>query len=86
MGMTFNVYHDNQGIEKILHLDIIPSIIPKQERMRLEAGLKQIIYALNFFIQDIYNDQKALKDKIIPEDLVLRGNDYLKSLVSRFYF
>lgn len=81
MGMTFNVYHDNQGIEKILHLDIIPRIIPKQEWVRLEAGLKQRIYALNLFIQDIYNDQKALKDKVIPEDLVLGSKDYLKPCV-----
>ena len=52
MGMTFNVYHDNQGIEKILHLDIVPRIIPNAEWKKLEAGLKQRIYALNLFIQD----------------------------------
>jgi uncharacterized circularly permuted ATP-grasp superfamily protein len=81
MGMTFNVYHDNQGIEKILHLDIVPRIIPNPEWMKLEAGLKQRIYALNLFIQDIYNDQKALKDKIVPEDLVLGSKDFLKPCI-----
>ncbi len=40
MGMTFNVYHDNQGIEKILHLDIIPRIIPGSEWKTIEAGLQ----------------------------------------------
>lgn len=78
MGMTFNVYHDNQGIEKILHLDIIPRIIPNDEWRLLEAGLKQRIYALNLFLQDIYNDKKILKDKVIPKDLILRSKDFLK--------
>jgi uncharacterized circularly permuted ATP-grasp superfamily protein len=78
MGMTFNVYHDNQGLEKILHLDIIPRIIANAEWRKLEAGLKQRIYALNLFLQDIYNDQKILKDGIVPADLILGSKDYLK--------
>jgi len=81
MGMTFNVYHDNQGIEKILHLDIIPRIIPNSEWTKLEAGLKQRIHALNLFLQDIYNDQKILKDKVVPEDLILNSKDYLKPCI-----
>jgi uncharacterized circularly permuted ATP-grasp superfamily protein len=81
MGMTFNVYHDNQGIEKILHLDIIPRILPNGEWVHLEKGLKQRIHALNLFIDDVYNDQKALKDKIVPEDLILGSKDYLQPCV-----
>jgi uncharacterized circularly permuted ATP-grasp superfamily protein len=81
MGMTFNVYHDNQGIEKILHLDIIPRIIPNAEWTKLEAGLKQRIHALNLFLQDIYNDRKILKDKVVPEDLILNSKDYLKPCI-----
>lgn len=77
MGMTFNVYHDNQGLEKILHLDIIPRIIPNSEWRKLEAGLKQRVHALNLFLQDIYNDQKILKDGIVPTDLILGSKDYL---------
>ncbi|WP_114752187.1 circularly permuted type 2 ATP-grasp protein [Pleomorphovibrio marinus] len=77
MGMTFNVYHDKQGIEKILHLDIIPRIIPGSEWKLLEKGLIQRIDALNHFLQDIYNEGKILKDKIIPEDLILGSKDYL---------
>lgn len=78
MGMTFNVYSDNQGVEKILPLDIIPRIIPNNEWETIEKGLQQRIYALNLFIQDIYNDQKIFKDKIIPEDLVKSCTSYLK--------
>ena len=59
LGMTFNVYNDNQGVERILHLDIIPRIINNKEWTHLEKGLQQRIRALNLFIQDIYNDQKV---------------------------
>lgn len=78
MGMTFNVYHDNQGLEKILHLDIVPRIISNSEWKKLEAGLKQRIHALNLFLQDIYNDQKILKDGIVPSELILGSSDFLK--------
>lgn len=78
MGMTFNVYHDNQGLEKILHLDIVPRIIPNSEWKKLEAGLKQRIHALNLFLQDIYNEQKILQDGIVPSELILGSKDFLK--------
>ncbi len=81
MGMTFNVYHDNQGVEKILHLDIIPRIIPGSEWQRIEAGLRQRIKAMNMFLQDIYNERKILKDNIVPSALILNSKDYLKPCV-----
>ncbi|PZX55895.1 putative circularly permuted ATP-grasp superfamily protein [Algoriphagus ratkowskyi] len=81
MGMTFNVYHDNQGLEKILHLDIIPRIIPNSEWKKLEAGLKQRTQALNMFLQDIYNERRILKDGIVPSDLILKSRDYLEPCI-----
>lgn len=81
LGMTFNVYSDNQGLERILHLDIIPRIIAGQEWELLEKGLKQRITALNLFIADIYGEQKVLKDKIIPKELVLSSATFLKECV-----
>lgn len=78
MGMTFNVYHDKEGSEKILHLDIIPRIIPGNDWHKINEGLKQRITALNLFLQDIYNDQKILKDKVVPSDLILGSKDFLK--------
>ncbi|WP_179375689.1 circularly permuted type 2 ATP-grasp protein [Winogradskyella wichelsiae] len=80
LGMTFNVYNDNQGVERILHLDIIPRIINNKEWNHLEKGLQQRIRALNMFIQDIYNDQNVLKDKIIPKEMVFSSVSYLKEL------
>jgi uncharacterized circularly permuted ATP-grasp superfamily protein len=81
LGMTFNVYGDNQGIERILHLDIIPRIISKQDWDYIEKGLKQRIQALNMFIDDIYHDQKIIKDKIIPEELILSSSTYRKECI-----
>lgn len=78
LGMTFNVYSDNQGVERILHLDIIPRIISGADWDRLSRGLEQRIIALNMFISDIYNEQNVLKDKIIPRELVESSAGYLK--------
>ena len=81
MGMTFNVYSDNEGIERILHLDIIPRIIDGKDWDFLEKGLQQRIQALNLFIADIYGEQQILKDKILPSELVLSCPAYLKQCV-----
>lgn len=81
LGMTFNVYSDNEGVERILHLDIIPRIVSGDDWDFLSKGLQQRIVALNMFIDDIYNDQKVLKDKIIPKELVLSSASYLKECV-----
>ncbi|MFB6319573.1 circularly permuted type 2 ATP-grasp protein [Saccharicrinis sp. FJH54] len=78
LGMTFNVYSDNQGIERILHLDILPRIIDGSDWNYLERGLTQRIIALNMFIDDLYNEQKVLKDKIIPHELIAGTKSYLK--------
>lgn len=78
LGMTFNVYSDTQGIERILPLDVVPRIINGKEWDQLEKGLQQRIKALNLFIDDLYHDQKIIKDKIIPKELVLSGTTYLK--------
>ncbi len=77
-GITFNVYKDNQNLEQIFPFDIIPRIISADEWTFLETGLKQRVLALNLFLQDIYNDKKIIKDKIIPDYLVQSSKGYLK--------
>ena len=77
MGITFNVYADEQGVEKIFPFDLIPRIIDASEWEWIERGLKQRIHALNLFIDDVYHDQKILKDGIIPADVVLSSERYL---------
>ena len=78
LGVTFNVYSDNQGVEKIFPFDIIPRIIDGTEWSELEQGLKQRIRALNLFLDDIYNDRKIIKDGIIPEEIVNTASGFLK--------
>ena len=70
MGITFTVYGDEEGTEKIFPFDIIPRIVEASDWEYIERGLKQRIQALNLFIDDIYHEQKILKDKIIPEDMI----------------
>jgi len=78
MGITFNVYGLEEGTEKILPSDIIPRIVPRYEWQQIESGLKQRIFALNEFLQDIYNDKKIIKDKVIAEELILSSRTYRK--------
>lgn len=78
MGNTFAVYGSEEGTEKILPFDIIPRIIDNKDWRVLELGLQQRIYALNQFIQDIYHDKKILKDKVVPEDLIMSCAAYRK--------
>ena len=81
MGITFNVYADEQGIEKIFPFDLIPRIIDADEWSWIERGLKQRIHALNLFINDVYHDQKILKDGVVPAEVVLSSERYLQQCV-----
>ncbi len=70
MGITFNVYSDNQGVEKTFPFDIIPRIVSAAEWQTIDAGLKQRITALNMFLDDIYHDRKIVKDKVVPAEII----------------
>ena len=76
MGITFNVYGDSEGTERIFPFDLIPRIVPAEEWDHIERGLKQRIHALNAFIDDIYHDQKILKDGAIPTEVILSAASY----------
>jgi uncharacterized circularly permuted ATP-grasp superfamily protein len=78
MGVTFNVYKEGQGIEKIFPFDIIPRIINHDEWDVIESGLQQRIIALNLFIHDVYNDQKIINDRVIPRDITESSQGFLK--------
>ncbi|MEM6839373.1 MAG: circularly permuted type 2 ATP-grasp protein [Cyanobacteria bacterium P01_C01_bin.120] len=78
MGVTFNVYSDNQGTERIFPFDVIPRFVPYSEWERLEKGLKQRIAALNCFIHDVYNDQKIIKDQVIKREVIESAPGFLK--------
>ncbi len=76
MGITFNVYGDLAGTERIFPFDLIPRIVPAAEWAWIERGLRQRVHALNEFLNDIYHDRKILKDKIIPEEVILSAASY----------
>ena len=76
MGITFNVYADSAGTERIFPFDLIPRIVTAPEWTRIERGLGQRIHALNEFIDDIYHEQKILKDGVIPREVILSANSY----------
>ena len=79
-GVTFTVYNDEQGIEKIFPFDIIPRIITSKEWDKIDRGIKQRLKALNLFIKDIYHDQFILKDGVIPADLIYSCPNYLREM------
>ena len=80
-GVTFNVYGDAAGAEKIFPFDLLPRIIPAKEWEHLERGLTQRITALNLFLHDIYHEQKILKDGIIPEFYILSAKHFRREFV-----
>ena len=62
MGITFNVYGHEAGTEKVWPFDLIPRVIEQQEWNYVADGLRQRIHALNLFIDDMYHDQKIVRD------------------------
>ncbi|ASC69294.1 Putative glutamate--cysteine ligase 2-2 [Halomicronema hongdechloris C2206] len=77
LGVTFNVYSDSQGTERIFPFDVIPRIVPDQEWAWLQRGLKQRVEALNCFVHDIYHDQKIIQDGVIPSHAIESAPGYL---------
>jgi len=76
VGITFAVYGDNAGKERLIPFDIIPRVINAAEWAQLQAGLVQRVIALNKFLHDIYHDQNILKAGIIPAEQILRNAQY----------
>ena len=71
IGITFAVYGDEQGAERIIPFDILPRVISVAEWDRLAGGLEQRVRAINAFIADVYGARDCVKAGIIPEDLIL---------------
>ncbi len=76
VGITFAVYGDDAGTERLIPFDTIPRIIPAKEWKILEAGLRQRVTALNMFLTDIYHEQKIIKAKIIPPEQIFQNDQY----------
>jgi uncharacterized circularly permuted ATP-grasp superfamily protein len=79
-GVTFSVYSDARGGERVFPFDLIPRVIPALEWDRVERGLEQRVKALNLFLADVYGEQAILREQIIPRELVLGSSGYLEKL------
>lgn len=79
-GITFTVYGDKKGTERIFPFDLIPRIIPDSEWQQVEAGLTQRIIALNLFLNDIYHNAQIISDGIIPEAIVRQATHYREEM------
>lgn len=77
MGITFTVYHEQNGsIDRTWPLDIIPRIISRKEWLRIEKGLVQRVAALNLFIDDVYHDQKFIRDGRMPGEIIHTSKNF----------
>ena len=80
-GITFTVYSDDQGTERIFPFDMVPRVIPAKEWEHIEAGLVQRITALNLFLHDIYHQQHILRDKVIPRRYIEEAKHFRKEFM-----
>jgi uncharacterized circularly permuted ATP-grasp superfamily protein len=71
IGITFAVYGDEEGAERLIPFDILPRILSKREWLKLRAGLEQRVTAINAFIADVYGAREIVRAGIVPEELLL---------------
>ena len=77
MGITFTVYHEQDGsIDRAWPLDIIPRTITRKEWQKIEAGLIQRAAALNLFIDDVYHEQRFIKDGLMPASIIATSKNF----------
>ena len=81
MGVTFNVYGNEDGSERIFPFDPVPRIIPAATWAEIEAGLIQRVRALNAFLADIYGEGCILKDDVVPRDLIIGSSQFRHAAV-----
>jgi uncharacterized circularly permuted ATP-grasp superfamily protein len=77
-GITFSVYSDSRGAERIFPFDLIPRLVPPAEWERVRSGLEQRVRALNAFLADVYGEQRILREKVVPPDLVQSAKGYVR--------
>ncbi|MBG6056767.1 putative circularly permuted ATP-grasp superfamily protein [Cryobacterium sp. MP_M5] len=71
-GVTF----DFAGEERPFPLDAVPRVIEQQEWVTVEAGIKQRVLALEAFLADIYGQQAAVHDGVIPAALISSSSHF----------
>jgi uncharacterized circularly permuted ATP-grasp superfamily protein len=74
--VTFSVYSDSRGAEKIFPVCLVPRLVGAAEWARMERGLVQRVEAIEAFLDDIYGEQRILQEKAVPAELVLGAKGY----------
>ena len=80
-GITFSVYGDEGGTERLIPSDLVPRIIPGSEWALLERGLVQRVTAINRFLADIYHGQEILRAGVIPAEQILVNDQYQVAMI-----
>jgi uncharacterized circularly permuted ATP-grasp superfamily protein len=80
-GITFTVYADDDGIERVFPFDLVPRIITQAEWSPLARGLAQRVQALNLFLHDIYHAQRIIRDRVLPADLVFGARHFRREMI-----
>lgn len=76
LGITFNVYGEDQGADRLIPFDLIPRVISPADWHILQSGLRQRVQALNRFLHDIYHDYEIIKAGLIPAEQVFANPQY----------
>lgn len=79
-GVTFSVYSDQRGAEKVMPVCLVPRVIGAAEWKRTERGLIQRLRALQMFLDDVYGEQRVLAERIIPPELIQQSPQYVPKL------
>ncbi|HVW04814.1 MAG TPA: circularly permuted type 2 ATP-grasp protein [Vicinamibacterales bacterium] len=79
-GITFTVYGDKGGTERVFPYDLLPRILTHDEWQRISRGLSQRLLALNLFLRDVYGDGRILKEGIVPRELVVTAQHYRREM------
>ena len=80
-GITFNVYSEEEGTERIFPFSLIPRVVGAEEWAHVESGLKQRLHALNLFLSDVYGERRIIKGGVVPEEIVLNAPGYDPKMV-----
>ncbi|MBD0305988.1 MAG: circularly permuted type 2 ATP-grasp protein [Nitrospiraceae bacterium] len=80
-GVTFSVYGNGEGVERIFPFDAVPRLVETSDWERIERGLQQRVMALNLFIDDVYHEQKIMRDGVVPADLIYSSKGFLRPCI-----
>jgi uncharacterized circularly permuted ATP-grasp superfamily protein/uncharacterized alpha-E superfamily protein len=81
-GVHYNIYREPEGKHRTWQLDPVPLVLAEQEWTKLEAGLRQRAHLFSLLLQDLYGPQRALRERLVPHEIVLRHPEFLRPAVS----